>query len=505
MKKIIKFISGKLFITSVLIMMQIIAYFMMFYHISRYSPYIYGFMTFLSIFFAFKTATGDLQSDFKVIWIFFLISVPIFSWIIYIIIRKKKIPERKQKNLENINRTIVIPKDTSILNRMNNDEDMKKQINYIISTTEHSLYDKTSTKFFPMGEYFFESLEENLKKAENFIFLEYFIINKGNVWNRIYDILRSKSKNGVEIRILYDDIGTINLLPYNFRKSLKEYGIKSARFNPFAPYPDISVNYRDHRKIAVIDGKFAYTGGINLADEYSNEKERFGIWKDYGILIEGKAVNEMTAMFLKIWGYSVGKREENFNKYLTNYISKNDGIVIPFGADPSRKENTVKNVYINMISSAKKYVYITTPYLIPDSETISTIQLASKSGIDIRIITPHIPDKWYVDAVTKSNYDSLIKSGVKIYEYKYGFIHAKSIISDDKSAIIGTANFDYRSFYYLFENLIFLYKTGSVKDIKSDFIKTISESIEITEKEIKSRSFLKKSYYSFMKFFSIFM
>ena len=504
MKKIIKFISGKLFITSVLILMQIIAYFMMFYHISRYSPYIYGIMTFLSIFFAFKTEIGDLQSDFKAIWIFFLISVPIFSWIIYIIIRKKKIPDKKRELLKSIDETIAVPKDISLLNQIN-DENVKKQINYIVSTTEHNVYNRTTSKFFPMGKCFFESLEETLKKAEKFIFLEYFIINKGNVWNRIFDILKNKAKNGVEIRILYDDIGTINLLPYGFRKKLKKYGIESAKFNPLAPYPDISINCRDHRKIAVIDGKYAYTGGINIADEYSNEKERFGIWKDYGIFIEGKAVNEMTVMFLKIWGYSVGKKEENFDKYLCDYHSVNDGLVIPFGADPSRKENTVKNVYLNMISSAKKYIYITTPYLIPDSETLSAIKLASKSGIDVRIITPHIPDKWYVNAVTKSNYDLLVKSGIKIYEYRYGFIHAKSIISDDKSAIIGTANFDYRSFYYLFENLVFLYKTNSVKKIKADFIKTLSESIEITEKDIKKRSHIKKAYYSFMKFFSIFM
>lgn len=504
MKKIIKFISGKLFITCILILLQIIAYFMMFYHISRYSPYIYGFMTFLSVFFAFKTAIGNLQSDFKTVWIFFFISVPIFSWIIYIIIRKKKLPERKIKLLKDIDKTITLPKDTSLLNFVN-DDNIKKQMNYIVSTTEHSIYDKTSSKFFHMGECFFESLEKTLKKAEKFIFLEYFIINNGNVWNRILDILKNKAKNGVEIRILYDDIGTINLLPYNFRKNLEKYGIKSAKFNPLTPYPDISANYRDHRKIAVIDGKYAYTGGINLSDEYSNEKERFGIWKDYGILIKGKAVREMTALFLKMWDYNIGKIEENPNKYFSDYISEDDGVVIPFGADPSRKENTVKNAYLNIISSARKYVYITTPYLIPDSEIVSALKLASESGIDIRIIVPHIPDKWYVDAVTKSNYDVLIKSGVKIYEYRYGFIHAKSVISDDESAIIGTANFDYRSFYYLFENLVFLYKPNSIKEIKSDFVKTMYESIEISEKDIENRSFFKKSYYSFMKFFSIFM
>lgn len=504
MKKIIKFISGKLFITCILILMQIIAYFMMFYHISRYSPYIYGFITFLSLFFAFRTATGDLQSDFKAIWIFFLISVPIFSWIIYIIIRKKKISSRNKKFSEQINKNIIIPKDVSLLNHVN-DDSIRKQINYIISTTEHSVYNKTITRFFPMGESFFKSLESSLEKAEKFIFLEYFIINKGNVWDRIYNILKTKAENGVEIRILYDDIGTVNLLPYGFRKNLEKHGIKSARFNPLTPYPDISINCRDHRKIAVIDGKYAYTGGINLSDEYSNEKERFGVWKDYGILIEGKAVKEMTAMFLKMWDYNIGKIEKNPNKYFSDYISENDGVVIPFGADPSKTENTVKNAYFNMISSARKYVYITTPYLIPDSEIVSALKLASKSGIDVRIIVPHIPDKWYVDAVTKANYDSLIKSGIKIYEYKYGFIHAKSVISDDKSAIIGTANFDYRSFYYLFENLVFLYGTNSVNEIKSDFLKTMSESIEISKKDIENRSYIKKAYYSFMKFFSIFM
>jgi len=346
MKKIIKFISGKLFITCILILLQIIAYFMMFYHISRYSPYIYGFMTFLSVFFAFKTAIGNLQSDFKTVWIFFFISVPIFSWIIYIIIRKKKLPERKIKLLKDIDKTITLPKDTSLLNFVN-DDNIKKQMNYIVSTTEHSIYDKTSSKFFPMGECFFESLEKTLKKAEKFIFLEYFIINNGNVWNRILDILKNKAKNGVEIRILYDDIGTINLLPYNFRKNLEKYGIKSAKFNPLTPYPDISANYRDHRKIAVIDGKYAYTGGINLSDEYSNEKERFGIWKDYGILIKGKAVREMTALFLKMWDYNIGKIEENPNKYFSDYISENEINELDYYDESRRKVDLLLNQYMS--------------------------------------------------------------------------------------------------------------------------------------------------------------
>ncbi len=501
MKKIIKFLSGRLFITCVLILFQIMAYFLLFYKISEYSQYIYGFMTFLSLFFAFKIATGNSEPDFKVIWVFFLISVPIFSWILYLLIRKKspfskdrKISRKTDKNISS----------DSFTNQID-DKDIKKQLKYIVSSTETDIYSGTKTVFFPMGDDFFRSLENSLEKAEKFIFLEYYIISEGKVWDRIYEILERKAKKGVEIRILYDDIGTINLLSSKFRKSLKKVGMKSAKFNPFTPFPDIFANYRDHRKIAVIDGKYAYTGGINLADEYSNEKERFGIWKDYGIMLEGDAVNKMTDIFLKIWNYSVGKTESEYEKYRTDYFSENDGIVVPFGSVPSEKENIVRNAYINMISSAKEYVYITTPYLIPDNQTESAIKLAAENGVDVRIIVPHIPDKWYVDAVTKGNYSSLIESGVRIYEYRYGFIHAKSIISDDKSAIIGTANFDYRSFYYLLENLVFLYKSSSIKSLKLDILKTMNEGIEISENDIKDRNYIQKAYYSFMKFFSIFM
>lgn len=504
MKKILKFISGKLFITCLLILLQILAYFIMFYHISRYSPYIYGFMSFLSILFAFRISTGNSQSDFKITWVFFLISVPIFSWILYILIKKKGISEKRIKLCREIQNRISPDKNISLLDNIT-DDDIKKQVNYIISVTERNIYQNTRTEFFSSGEYFFESLENALHNAENFIFLEYYIICEGRLWSRIYNTLKEKSKNGVEVRILYDDIGTINHLPFSFEKNPEKNGIKFAKFNPITPYPDILANYRDHRKIVVIDGKYAYTGGSNIADEYSNEKMRFGKWKDYGIMIEGNAVKEMTSIFLELWGYSIEKNENDYKKYIKSECAENDGIVIPFCGNPSDKENIIKNAYINMISSAKKYLYITTPYLIPDSETKSALELASKSGIDIKIIVPHIPDKWYVDAVTKANYDSLADSGIEIYEYAPGFIHAKSIISDDKTAIIGTANLDYRSFYYQFENEIFLYKTKSLKSLKSDFLKTVSESIAITKKDIENRNYFKKTFYSFMKFFSVFM
>ena len=504
MKKFFTFISGRLFLTCLLIFLQISAYIFILYYLSGYSSYVYGFMTLLSILFSLKIAVDETNTDFKVIWIFFLLAIPFFSWAFYLIIRRRKAPVKSKKLYNDVNNRIFCEKDISLLQEIEN-VDIKKQFGYILSVSSHSLYNETESEFFPTGEEFFKSLENNLKKAEKFIFLEYFIINKGKIWSRIFDILKEKAQNGVEVRILYDDLGTIALLPKSFEKELKQYGIKCAKFNVFSPSPDILINYRDHRKIAVIDGIYSYTGGINLADEYATETKKYGKWKDYGIMLKGKAVKEMTVMFLRLWGYSTSKAEENLSEYLNVTPVKTDGLFIPFGDGPVNAENITKNAYINMILSAKKYAYIITPYLIPDSETEAMIKLAAKSGVDVRIITPNIPDKWYVDAVTKSNYNSLIKAGVRIYEYKPGFIHAKSIISDDKAAILGTANFDFRSFYFLFENSVLIYNSSVINKIKSDIIKCIEDSIEITEEMILKRNFIKKIYYSFMKFFAPFM
>ena len=352
-----------------------------------------------------------------------------------------------------------------------------------------------STKYFESGESFFESLIEDLKKAKDFIFLEFFIIGNGILWNSILDILKQKVKQGVEIRIIFDDVGSFKTLPYGYNKTLEKFGIKCVVFNPILPILSLSHNNRDHKKIAVIDGKIAYTGGLNIADEYVNKKTRFGHWKDTGIKLIGDATKSFTLMFLETWHYFRDSSEDcsiylNSMPMIHNDLTK--GYVQPYLGDPMLENNIAREIYINIINNATDYIYITTPYLAIDQEFLLSLTNASKRGVDVKIITPHIPDKNYIFRVTQSYYKDLISHGVKIYEYSPGFIHSKTIIADDKLATVGTVNFDYRSFYHNYECGVWLYNTNSINDIKKDFENTLSSSIEVNDEFIKTNITLLK-------------
>ncbi len=356
-----------------------------------------------------------------------------------------------------------------------------------------------------MGQAYFEALLEELEKAEKFIFMEYFIIEEGQMWNSILEILKRKAKQGVEVRIIYDDFGCMMTLPKNYNKKLEEYGIKCSIFNPANPIFTVIYNNRTHRKITVIDGKVAFTGGLNLADEYINKVEKFGYWKDTGILIKGEGVWSFTTMFLNIWNFLI-KSDEDYSLYKCNefkeYENLSDGYVIPFSDSPLDKEIVSSNVYIALINNATKYVYITTPYLIIDHEMTSALCYAAKRGIDVRIITPHIPDKKVVFEVTRSNYPILIEAGVKIYEYLPGFMHAKSFVVDDLYSVIGTINLDYRSLFLHFECGIWIYNSKTIFDIKKDFLSTIEECKLITLEEATNISGLKELLRAILKVFA---
>lgn len=310
--------------------------------------------------------------------------------------------------------------------------------------------------------------------------MEYFIIGQGEMWDEILEVLVEKVKEGVDVRIIYDDFGCARKLPNNYHKKLKDLGIKVQIFNQVIPVLSSVLNNRDHRKITVIDGKAAFTGGLNLADEYINKIERFGYWKDSVLLIKGDAVWSFTIMFLQVWSFNCGE-EIDYDKYKFKSMETDDkGYVQVYGDSPYDGELIGESVYMNILNRAKNYVYIYTPYLIIDNELLTSLILAAKSGIDVRIVTPHIEDKWYVHIITKSYYRQLIEAGVKVYEYTPGFIHSKVFLCDDEIATVGTINMDYRSLYFHFECGAYLYKTECIDEIKKDFKETFKVSKSIT-------------------------
>ena len=356
----------------------------------------------------------------------------------------------------------------------------------------------TFTEYLPSGEQKFERLKEELVKAKRYIFLEYFIIQEGIMWDTVLEILKEKVKQGVDVRVIYDDVGSLTTLPYHYERKLEAAGIACCVFNPFVPVLSARLNNRDHRKILVIDGYIGFTGGINLADEYINAYPKHGHWKDSAILLKGDAVWNLTVMFLSLWEYIRGV-DEDYDRYrplpeelaAVRVPNEQGGYVQPFADSPLDNEAVGESVYLNMINQAMDYVYITTPYLILDNEMITALGTAAKSGVDVRIITPHIADKWFVHAVTRANYEALVEDGVRIYEYTPGFIHAKTFASDDELGVVGTINLDYRSLYLHFECGTWLYRTPSVLAVKEDFLKTLEVCQEITYEDCRKVSKLR--------------
>lgn len=348
-------------------------------------------------------------------------------------------------------------------------------------------YANTDISYYPDGQEFFKALKKELLKAEKYIFLEYFIIAEGVMWGEILSILEDKVKEGVEVRVLFDGMVEFSTLSFDYTKRLAEIGIKAKAFSPISPFISTYYNYRDHRKIVVIDGKVAFTGGINLADEYINHIERFGYWKDVAIKLEGEAVNSFLILFLQMW--SVTEKEMIVSPYLVRKHEKRDsiGYVIPYGDSPLDNEHVGENVYIDILNQARDYVFIMTPYLILNSEMEHAICFAAERGVDVRIIMPGIPDKKGPYALAKTYYKKLMTSGVKIYEFTPGFVHAKVFVSDGSKAVVGTINLDYRSLYHHFECATYMYKVSAISHIYKDYVKTLEDCHQVTFEDLKNR------------------
>ena len=431
------------------------------------------------------------KGAYKLTWVFLILLFPLFGGLFYLLFKLQSSTRKFSKELEQVGKYskefYLLPKDNykSAIAKI---DEFRPLVSYLHSFANFPIYTHSKTSFLSSGEDFFDSLLKSLEKSEKYIFLEYFIISEGIMWNQILEILKDKVRQGVEIRIIYDDVGCFLGLSNNYSSYLTSLGIKSVAFNKFKPFLTTVQNNRDHRKIAVIDGKVAFTGGINIADEYINEKERFGHWKDSSVKIEGEAAWSFTLMFLELWSICKGEKDN----YLLYYPwikekcrTKKDGFVQPYADSPMDKENVGEHVYLHIINNAKRYLYINTPYLIIDDSMVSSLCLAAKSGVDVRITVPYVPDKKLIHFTTRSYYRDLIKAGVKIYEYEAGFIHSKSFVCDDIIATMGTTNLDFRSLYLHFECGCCLYDTKCIKDMKEDFIETLSRCKEITLEDCK--------------------
>lgn len=445
---------------------------------------------------------------FKLMWMLPLSITPVFGVILYVFITANPVRFGQAKGLKKrINETAPYLKMPEAFKaKMKQEKVPISDLSYYIENINHlPTYTNTEVTFFPDGQKKLDDLLAEIEKAENYIFMEYFIINKGYVWDAVLEALKKKAAAGVEIRLMYDGFNSMVALPYRYTRKLAEYGIKARVFSPVRPFLSSHQNYRDHRKIVVIDGKVAYNGGINLADEYMNLKERFGYWKDTAVKLKGDAVKSFTAMFLQMWGMFTNE-VENYDRYLlkpelTEHVSDENasaehvtdentsadilGYVIPYNDDPCNGEDVAEEVYLDILNKARDYVWIMTPYLIPENEIITGLCFAAQRGVDVRIIMPHIPDKKIVFNVAHTYYTQLIEAGVRIYEFTPGFVHAKMFVSDDCKAVVGSINLDFRSLYEHFECATFIYDNPVIADVKKDFIHTFEQSQEFFKEDYK--------------------
>jgi len=456
---------------------------------SRFSQGLSRIFTIISLIVALYIVSKRDKGAYKLTWVFLILLFPLFGGLLYLLFNFQTSTKRFSEKMSLVKETSAplfsLPGNGYKMAEKEIPEHIP-QIRYLQEYAGFPVYTNTSTRFYTPGEAMFQAMKEELEKAEHYIFLEYFILEEGVMWDEILNILVRKVKEGVKVRLIYDDLGCFLLLPKNYSEKLKTLGIECAVFNSFRPFLTAKQNNRDHRKITVIDGKVAFTGGINLADEYINVKKKHGHWKDASIKLEGKAAWSFTLIFLEMWAYCK-QITEDFSVYYPWHDSacpsSDDGFVQPYADSPLDSDNVGEHVYLQIINNAKDYVYIFTPYLIIDDSMISALTLAAKSGVDVRIITPHIWDKRIVHMTTRSYYRELILSGVKVYEYSKGFLHTKAFVSDDTTATVGTTNLDFRSLYLHFECGTWLYGSTAVPEIKKDFLDTLQECQKITLKD----------------------
>lgn len=490
----LRIIFGRTTFGVVSLIAQVAILFWAFRFLSRYIVVFYGGFTLLSALVIIYILNKEENPSFKLSWMIPIAAVPVFGIMFYLFaelqIIGKLINKKHQANMEVTEQ--YLKQNSKVMDQLSKISMQDANLaRYIKNTGHYPVYGNTNVQYFSLGETMFEAMKKELEAANRFIFMEFFIVERGQMWDEILGILEKKVKEGVEVRFMYDGMCSLTLLPSGYVDELKEKGISAKEFSPIKPALTTYQNNRDHRKILVVDGHTAFTGGVNLADEYINRKVRFGHWKDTGIMMKGDAVTSFTMMFLEMWDISETEAGD-YGKYLKDpeyfyplELSR-EGFVIPYGDSPLDGETIGKQVYLDIIHTARQYVYIMTPYLILDYEMVKALTFAAKRGVETIIIMPRIPDKKYAFLLARSHYLELIRSGVQIREYKPGFVHAKVFSSDGTKAVVGTINMDFRSLYLHFECAAYLFRNEVIRDIDRDFRETLEMCRSVSLEDIRS-------------------
>ncbi len=491
MEKLLKLIFSKKLLSIVFFAMQLFLLVSGFIWFEDYLAYLYWVQTLLCITLVIYEMNQQKNPAFQMSWLTLIAIAPAFAILLYLLVRvdypSRKISKRLGYLIKTTNRHLPQMPDTARALEQQ-DPRLGSLAKYLRESCGFPVYQNTDVRYYPLGEFMFDDLKRDLCHAKKFIFLEFFMIHHGIMWSAVHEILKEKVAQGVEVRLMYDGMGgRLCMLPGDYYKTLEEEGIQCRVFSPVYPLLSTAQNNRDHRKIVVVDGEIAYTGGINLGDEYINRLDRFGHWKDTAVRLTGDAVDSFSMMFLQLWNAADKKgsfREDEYLSYLSGVTGRKsqqaEGFVLPFGDSPLDGEPTGERVYLDLLNTAEQYVHVMTPYLVPSSEMRETLKFTAKRGVDVVLLLPHIPDKPYMHALARTYYPELIRSGVKIYEYLPGFVHSKLSVSDDRRAVVGTINHDFRSLYLHYECAALMIDTPSVMDVEQDFLQTLKLSHKVT-------------------------
>ena len=491
--RLLRIVFSRTMIIVALLLVNFLVVFSFMFDLFQGLPILFGSMVVFTAIMELVVLNTREDPTVKLSWCVIIAVLPLFGACLYFFVRFD-LGHRAHKHLVNSGIQASLPhsKQNKDLSEKIRQEDphFYNLTRYLSRHGHFPAYENTSVTYFPLGEDMFREMLSQLEKAEKFIFMEYFLVARGQMWDSILEILKRKAKQGVEVRVMYDGMCAFMNLPYDYPKYLEKMGIRCKMFSPVRPFVSTHYNNRDHRKITVIDGHTAFTGGINLEDCYINEEVRYGHWKDTAIMVRGEAAQGFTRMFLQLWNAT--EKQRVFEPYLVlpETAPEARGYVIPYGDSPTDAEQVGEMVYLNILNQARRYVYIMTPYLILDDKMVTALQFAARRGVDVRIVLPHIPDKLSAFLLAKSHYAELIGAGVRIYEYAPGFVHAKVFLCDDTCGVVGTINLDYRSLYHHFECGAYLYQVDALADIKADFADTMAKSQEVTMAEVKKQSLL---------------
>ncbi len=485
-------------IMMVLLVLQALFLFMAFFRFAQFLPHVLGSTAVFTVFMVLYLINSRIDPTAKITWLIVIMLLPVFGALLFWYTQSEVGHRSLRKRLE----TLIdetkgkLVQDPEVWEELAQESPGEASLaRYIRRRGSYPVFSHAEVTYFPLGEDKFEEMLKQLKAARKYIFMEYFIIGEGLMWGKILEILAQKVKEGVEVRVMYDGTCEFSTLPYNYPEKLKKLGIACKMFAPVSPFLSTHYNYRDHRKILVIDGHTAFTGGVNLADEYINHIERFGHWKDTAVMIRGEAARSFTLMFLQMW--NITERAPEFDSYLqvdmpAEIGRADNGYVIPFGDCPLDEDRLGERVYMDILNRAGRYVHIMSPYLILDGEMETALKFAAEKGVDVKLILPGIPDKPMPYALAKTHYRALMDSGVEIYEYTPGFVHAKVFVSDDIRAVVGTINLDYRSLYHHFECASYLYRTGCIGQIEEDFQNTLAKCRRVTPEMVKKEKWTVK-------------